>query len=502
MNIRYPAVCAILLILPCIAFQGCSEPETAGQAITRLINSLDNPDPKIRLDRMYELGEWLSEPANRSETDKSKSKVINVLQKHLNDNDVRVRWEVATVVMQIDIINSEKLVLPRLLKDLEDPKAETREFIASRVSYFGRKYESDTITTVLIKRLYDENPKVRYAATVGLGEIDPVRFKALIIPRLLEILDLNATNYYQYDAAEICGELGPTAKEAVPALIKLMRMEKPSEYIKAACKDALKKIGTPEALAAIQPVEEAEKKRLLHITIVNCVITICFVLLFAWSVRLRKKGKKVFHWFIPVPAIIYFAISAENLHGEPMDPVLNEKFFLLVASIGCLPWLISRWIVRRRKFLESTIALNGEQRDADLWLRAGAFILDTFCVGMAGLALLTWFHIKGDWNYIQEHILMLALLIFAASVVYHAITAVVWGGGTGKRTAGIRIVPVDGREINYKQAFTRAFTRWLSALPLFAGYWPAVFSKGNTWHDRLAGTRVVYDEPRQHPKTV
>ncbi|MBI4800985.1 MAG: HEAT repeat domain-containing protein [Elusimicrobia bacterium] len=503
MKKKYPVMYAVLLILPCIAFQGCLKP-TAERAVTRFVGDLNSPDSEVRQHAAYQIREL-------AELGVQKEAAISALRKHLNDEDVYVRWAAGNALITIDSGGNRELVLSNLLKEIEDPKAETREFAALRLGSFesesnprrATKSEfnnepNNAIITALLKHINDEEVPVRYAAAVGLGEIDALRFQKIIMPVLIEILNSRAEfkRDHRIAAIDICWQFGPVMKEAVPALTNLMK----DKYTQL-CKDALKSIGTPDALVAIRPLEQAQEALRLKITAFSCAIIACFVLLFIWSIKLRKKGRKIFHWFIPV-AVALVAVAAYFFQTEAVDSDGRAEcvFLLFSASIGFIPWLISWFILRQRGSLEVEIPVGGGSRDADLWPRAGAFMLDASCMGMAGLALLTRFFMKGGWNYVQEQIFILVLLIFAASVIYHAVTAGVWGGGVGKRTAGIWIVSVDGQGINYKQAFTRAFTRWLSALPLFAGYWPAVLYGKDTWHDRLAGTRVVYDE--QTPKTT
>lgn len=503
MKKKYPVICAVLLILPCIAFQGCLKPEAAERAVTRLVGDLDSPDPEVRKHAADQLRE-------RDELGVQKEAAISALRKHLNDEDVYVRWAAGNTLIAIDSGGNRELVLSSLLKEIEDPKAEIREFAALRLGSFEsesnprRATESDfniepnnIIVTALLKHLNDGEVTVRYAAAVGLGSIDAPRFRKIIMPILIEILNSRAKfkRDHQIDAIDICWQFGPAMKNAVPALTNLMNEKNQDEDIKQLCKDALKRIGTPDALMAIRPLEQAQETLRLKITAFSCALIAFFVLLFGWSVKLRRKGRKVFHWFIPITIALLAVMTYSSQTGTvDMDFIRAEYVFWLFSSfIGFIPWLTSWFILRRRGSLEAAISSGGESHDADLWLRAGAFMLDGCCMGMPELIFLAHFFMKGGWRYLYDHILILALLIFAVSVIYHAVTAIVWDGGIGKRTAGIRIVSVDGQGINYKQAFVRALARWLSALPLFAGYWPA-FSGKAAWHDRLAGTRVVYDE--------
>lgn len=58
---------------------------------------------------------------------------------------------------------------------------------------------------------------------------------------------------------------------------------------------------------------------------------------------------------------------------------------------------------------------------------------------------------------------------------------------------GLRIVDVRGQRISYKRSFIRFFALLPSLLPLFVGFFYALFHpKRQTWHDQLAGTFVIH----------
>jgi uncharacterized RDD family membrane protein YckC len=68
------------------------------------------------------------------------------------------------------------------------------------------------------------------------------------------------------------------------------------------------------------------------------------------------------------------------------------------------------------------------------------------------------------------------------------------GGQTpGKSFVGLRVVSGSGRPLRGSQALRRLVGYWLSALPLFAGFlWVLVDDERQSWHDKFAGTHVVY----------
>ena len=82
------------------------------------------------------------------------------------------------------------------------------------------------------------------------------------------------------------------------------------------------------------------------------------------------------------------------------------------------------------------------------------------------------------------------LLFFAASyfVVLHSC-----GGQTlGKIFMGIQVVSLSGSELSLGSSFLRLVGYLLSAIPFGAGFFWTVLDKDHaSWHDRLAGSRVV-----------
>jgi uncharacterized RDD family membrane protein YckC len=67
------------------------------------------------------------------------------------------------------------------------------------------------------------------------------------------------------------------------------------------------------------------------------------------------------------------------------------------------------------------------------------------------------------------------------------------GQTPGKLLLGLRIVRAKNDQITLWQAIRRYVGYYLSALALYAGYWwVLVDNRRQGWHDKLAGTIVVY----------
>ena len=67
-----------------------------------------------------------------------------------------------------------------------------------------------------------------------------------------------------------------------------------------------------------------------------------------------------------------------------------------------------------------------------------------------------------------------------------------WQGTPGKRLLKLRVLDVNGVPLRFPRTSLRYLCRFLSALPLGAGYLMALFNPSRqALHDILASTRVV-----------
>lgn len=77
--------------------------------------------------------------------------------------------------------------------------------------------------------------------------------------------------------------------------------------------------------------------------------------------------------------------------------------------------------------------------------------------------------------------------------IYYLFFWTLAGQTPGKMLLGLRIVSLDGSRLTLWQALRRFIGYFLSALPLYAGYWWVLIdNRRQGWHDKLAGTVVVY----------
>jgi uncharacterized RDD family membrane protein YckC len=90
-----------------------------------------------------------------------------------------------------------------------------------------------------------------------------------------------------------------------------------------------------------------------------------------------------------------------------------------------------------------------------------------------------------------------AAIVAVSSIMpflYFFLLVAVIGRTLGKAVMGIRVVSRAGTRLSVARSFLRAVAYVVSLAPLFAGFfWVLVDSDRRAWHDRIAGSRVVYD---------
>jgi uncharacterized RDD family membrane protein YckC len=81
---------------------------------------------------------------------------------------------------------------------------------------------------------------------------------------------------------------------------------------------------------------------------------------------------------------------------------------------------------------------------------------------------------------------------FVAVALYAALLWKLKGTTLGGIVCGLKVVRLDGREVDWATAIVRALGCFLSLLPAGLGFlWVEVGEEKQSWHDRLAGTTVV-----------
>lgn len=141
--------------------------------------------------------------------------------------------------------------------------------------------------------------------------------------------------------------------------------------------------------------------------------------------------------------------------------------------------------------------LSGEALPAGFWLRFGAQAIDCWlfvggyivCIFLVGL-------LKGLLRTGSGFVGLLALgallALWAANACYHVYMTKDGAQTLGKWIMRIRVVGLDGEDIDAKRAFVRWLGYHLSCATLGAGYAAAGITPGKrALHDYAAGTRVV-----------
>lgn len=82
-----------------------------------------------------------------------------------------------------------------------------------------------------------------------------------------------------------------------------------------------------------------------------------------------------------------------------------------------------------------------------------------------------------------------AILTIAYPIAFWALL----GETPGDMLMGLHILRTDGRRMNLRRALLRYVGCLLAALPLFMGFlWILVDDRRQGWHDKIAGTYVLY----------
>ena len=88
-------------------------------------------------------------------------------------------------------------------------------------------------------------------------------------------------------------------------------------------------------------------------------------------------------------------------------------------------------------------------------------------------------------------VLMVVLLLF--QFLYYGYFWSKNGQSIGKKLMGVKVVRQDGQPLSFLMAGLRGSVGyWISSLVFALGFiWAAFDANGETWHDKLFGTRVV-----------
>ena len=118
---------------------------------------------------------------------------------------------------------------------------------------------------------------------------------------------------------------------------------------------------------------------------------------------------------------------------------------------------------------------------AGFWKRFAALIIDAVILS-AGTGILTAISFGGG-----------AIVVFFGPWIYEALMlSSEWQATVGKRALSIVVTRSDGSRLSFGRATGRHFAKYVSAVPLFFGFFMAAFTaKKQALHDIIADTVVV-----------
>jgi uncharacterized RDD family membrane protein YckC len=152
-------------------------------------------------------------------------------------------------------------------------------------------------------------------------------------------------------------------------------------------------------------------------------------------------------------------------------------------------------------------------RPAGFFSRSEAFVIDLVIlstvelVGLAFIqAILKFFKLAGLVTYLMtilenstNQIISGTVLLTLIVIGYYTFFWTLVGFTPGKAILGLKIVRKNGGKLSFGRSLLRFFSYWISAIPLFLGYfWVLWDPKRQAWHDKIAGTQVLYIPKNPH----
>jgi uncharacterized RDD family membrane protein YckC len=144
---------------------------------------------------------------------------------------------------------------------------------------------------------------------------------------------------------------------------------------------------------------------------------------------------------------------------------------------------------------------------AGFFSRSLAFVIDLIILSVVQLVgtaliqtLLRFFRLTGLVSYVKTLLenstfqlgsgaVLLTLLVIG----YYTFFWTLVGFTPGKAVLGLKVVRRNSAKLSFGRSLLRFFSYWISALPLFLGFfWVLWDSKRQGWHDKIAGTQVLY----------
>ena len=128
-----------------------------------------------------------------------------------------------------------------------------------------------------------------------------------------------------------------------------------------------------------------------------------------------------------------------------------------------------------------------------------AFLIDTLIVWIVMTPIVAAIYGSQYLNQQMRGDVSATSLDAAANIVLAVLTVVLWrvfGGTPGKRAIPAKIVEAKtGAPPSTLRLTVRFFAYLASIIPFFLGFvWIAIDRRKQAWHDKIAGTLVIYDD--------
>jgi HEAT repeat protein len=202
----------------------------ADAAVPQLVAALESKDAQLRWRAARALGLI------------GNAKAIDSLRKHAADEDSAVRAQAIFALGRLK--TQDKASLTAIVGRITDTDVQVRR--AAYRALLMIKADRSIIRPLIIKSLEDADPAVVVPALHTLAEAGEE-----VVPALADALDHAEARYW---ACLVLAEIGPKAKEAAPALGKVLTDPRPEVRLQAAM--ALAEIG-PDAKAAVPDLIKA-----------------------------------------------------------------------------------------------------------------------------------------------------------------------------------------------------------------------------------------------------
>jgi len=91
------------------------------------------------------------------------------------------------------------------------------------------------------------------------------------------------------------------------------------------------------------------------------------------------------------------------------------------------------------------------------------------------------------------YLIVMPAFLALTFVAYYVVLWTLTGWTIGKGLMGLRVVRVNGKQMNLWHSILRYFAYFVSFIPLGAGFlWIVISGRRQGWHDKIAGTYVLY----------